>query len=247
MQADSLLRIHLYTHNIHNKTNTTDFFGVNTINFCNNDKTEMTGVLIDDQTPIHILITHHKKTKKYSFAISSYKNNPPTKQQSLIADYFTPDTEEKALFDAFFTSTPLHILQQHLTKIFAQRINIDFVEHTDILTRLIQRIPRRVLGYSNKDYRLYYQNTQHKDYTTHTYWDSLDKIHAWCHRPRFYYLPENNTWEQNQCIDIISHIMSQYPWDEHHPLSMHETIQLIRQAQALNIPSLPKDLSEIHQ
>lgn len=41
--------------------------------------------------------------------------------------------------------------------------------------------------------------------------------------------------------------MCQYQWDEHQPLSMHETVQLIRQAQALNIPSLPKDLSEIHQ
>lgn len=245
MQADSLLRIHLHTHNIYLYVDAdiNDIFKGFSGDY---DNAKITGILIDDQTPIRISITRYNENKKYGFIIDGQKSHTSTEYHLLITDYFTPNAKEKDLFDAFFTSTPLPILQQHLTTILAQRTNNHdtFIEHISIVTRLIQRIPRNALEYFNEENTLCYQDTQHKNNTMRTYWDSLDNIHAWCYPPIFYYSPRYEMWMQKDHDDIISHIMSQYPWDEHHPLSMHETIKLIRQARALGIPSLPKDLSQ---
>lgn len=232
MQADSLLRIHLHTHNIRLRNAK-----------YRNDEANITGVLHDNQMPIHIVINRYIRNK-YSLKMLRYTSDTPPRPHHIITNFFTPTDKEKALLNPFFVSTPLPILQQHLITLFAQWTNAAFTEHTKILSQIIGRIPRKQLGYSDENNKLFYYDAQNKEYT---YWDSLNKIHSWCNPPQFIYTPQNNTWEKEYSIDIISYVLSRYQWDDHHPLSMHETIKLIRQAQALNIPCLPKDLSGIRK
>lgn len=228
MQADSLLRINLCAHQINQPNIDSD-----------GDEAEMTGILTDNQDRIHIIVNRYNN-KKYNITINRYPSDTPKKRHHMITNYFDPTDVEKEIFDSFFASTPLPTIQQQLITLLTYWTNPPPAEHIDTLSRLIRRIPRGKMAHPTKDHILYYFDQQNQK---NIYWDALQEIESWCPLPMYKYEANGKTWVKTYERNIISEILSHYGWNEHYPLSMHETIKLIRQAQALNIPSLPKDLS----
>lgn len=225
MQADSLLRIHLNTHRIRRPN-------------IDGDKAEMTGLLTDNQQRIRVTVNRYNDNA-CQIIMNRYPSHNP---KQMFANYFNPIDTEKNIFNHFFTSATLPTIQQHLIALLTYWTNPSPTERVNTLSRLIRRIPREKLTYSPQDHTLYYR-TQQNPKTI--YWNDLHEIKSWCPIPILKYVADKREWNKDPHYSIISHLIFQYQWDEHQPLSMHETIQLIRQAQALNIPSLPKDLSEI--
>lgn len=186
------------------------------------DKAEITGLLTDNQQRIRVTVNRYNDNA-CQIIMNRYPSHNP---KQMFANYFNPIDTEKNIFNHFFTSATLP------------------TEHINILSRLIHRVPRETITYSQQDHTLYFHNQQNQ---RSIYWNDLQKIKSWCPIPTLKYVANKREWIKEPHYSIVSRLIFRSSLDEHQPLSMHETINIIRRAQALNIPSLPKDLSEIHQ
>lgn len=220
MQPDSLCRISLQTHKI------------------THHSAMLYGQLNDDASNIHLTLSRINH-QQYSISIMRQKNNSANQYSSIFNYYTTPTNAEQTHLTPFFESTSLSVLEQHITTLLTQWIKPSSIERMNILLHFMRRVHHHRLQYEDTTNRLYYYDEKgHK----HVYWDSLSEIHQWCDIPPFHYCPEAKKWRSKNIPHIVPYLLTNQQWNRPHTSSMHESINILRRAKALHIPSFPHDI-----